>query len=149
LEAERDAGRIDRLGVTHYSASAFDELATAMRTKRFDTVQLPLNPLERESARTLLPLAAELGMVVIVMSPLGSGPLVRRAPPPPALEPLRPFGVATWAQALLKWALSDPRVDVVIPATSRPERAAENAGVGNQPWFGHQERALVEHLAAA
>jgi diketogulonate reductase-like aldo/keto reductase len=149
LEAERDAGRIDRLGVTHYSASAFDELATAMRTKRFDTVQLPLNPLERESARTLLPLAAELGMVVIVMSPLGSGPLVRRAPPPPALEPLRPFGVATWAQALLKWALSDLRVDVVIPATSRPERAAENAAAGNEPWFGHEERALVEHLAAA
>ena len=37
LEEERDAGRIDRLGVTHYDRSAFADLATALRTRRFDT----------------------------------------------------------------------------------------------------------------
>jgi diketogulonate reductase-like aldo/keto reductase len=154
LEPEREAGRVGRLGVTHYSAGAFDELATAMRTHRFDTVQLPLNPRQRESERVLLPLAAELGMAVIVMSPLDSGKLVRggvlrRPPAPRDLEPLRPFGIETWAQALLKWALSDPRVDVVIPATSRPERAAENAAAGKPPWLGPEERAIVERLAGA
>ena len=149
LEAERDAARIDRLGVTHYTASAFDELATAMRTRRFDTVQLPLDPVTRASERVLLPLAAELGMAVIVMEPLGAGALVRHGPPDGALEPLRPFGVETWAQALLKWTLSDPRGDVVIPGTARPERATENAAAGNPPWLGPEERALVERLAAA
>jgi aryl-alcohol dehydrogenase-like predicted oxidoreductase len=148
LEAERDAGHIDRLGVTHYSAGAFDELATALRTGRFDVVQLPYNPHEREVERELLPLAAELGIAVIVMRPLGSGALVRRAPSPDALEPLRAFGVQTWAQALLKWVLSDERVDVAIPATSRPERCAENAAAGEPPWFGPDERRLVEELAA-
>jgi len=64
------------------------------------------------------------------------------------LAPLREFGVTTWPQALLKWALSDERVDLVIPATSRPERAAENAAAGSPPWFGPDERALVERLAA-
>jgi diketogulonate reductase-like aldo/keto reductase len=149
LEQERDAGRIGRLGVTHYSEGAFDELARAMRTGRFATVQLPLNPRQRESERTLLPLAAELGMAVIVMSPLGSGSLVRRAAGPAELAPLREHGVRTWAQALLKWILSDERVDVVIPATSRPERAAENAAAGSPPWFGPEERRLVERLATA
>ena len=56
--------------------------------------------------------------------------------------------VETWPQALLKWALSDSRVDVVIPATSRPERARENAAAGTPPWFGAEERRLVERLAA-
>jgi aryl-alcohol dehydrogenase-like predicted oxidoreductase len=80
LERERDEGRVDRLGVTHYSAGAFPELAEALRTQRFDTVQLPYNPHEREVERELLPLAAELGVAVIVMRPLGEGALVRRAP---------------------------------------------------------------------
>ncbi len=157
LERERDAGRIDRLGVTHYDPNAFDELEIALRTGRFDTVQVPLNPIERECERRILPLAEELGVAVIVMRPLGGkvrgawlrGSLLRRDPGRRALEPLRPFGVETWAQALLTWALSDPRVDVVIPATSRPDRARSNAAAGAPPWFGEDERALVSKLAGA
>ena len=71
LEEERDAGRIDRIGVTHWQASAFPELARALRTGRFSVLQVPYNPLEQESARELLPLAEELGVAVIVMRPLG------------------------------------------------------------------------------
>ena len=147
LEAERDAGRIAKLGVTHYDVSAFGELARAMRTGRFDCVQLPYSPGERESERELLPLAAELGMAVIVMRPLGDKSRLRNPPRTAELEPLRLFGVETWAQALLKWALSDERVDVVIPATSKPERTAENAAAGRPPWLGPAERSLVERLS--
>ena len=151
LEAERAAGRIDRVGVTHYAPGAFGELERALATGRFDTVQVPLNPLEREAERRILPLAAERGLAVVVMEPFGGtgAPLLRRAPRPEELEPLRAYGIETWAQALLEWVLSDPRVDVVIPATSRPERAVENACAGESPWLGPDERALVERLAGA
>jgi diketogulonate reductase-like aldo/keto reductase len=145
LEHERDGGRVGRLGVTHYSPRAFGELATALRTGRFEVVQLPLNPHERECERELLPLAVELGIAVIVMRPLGEGALLRRSPPAEALAEL---GVETWPQALLKWALSDERVDVVIPATSNPTHAESNARAGEPPWFGSEERRLVEDLAA-
>jgi diketogulonate reductase-like aldo/keto reductase len=149
LEPERERGRVGRLGVTHYRSSAFGELATALRTGAFDTVQLPLNPHERECERELLPLAHELGVAVIVMRPFAEAALVRRAPSPRELAPLREFGVETWAQALLKWALSDPRVDVVIPATANPEHARQNAVAGEPPWLGTAERVYVERLAAA
>lgn len=148
LERERAEGRIDRLGVTHYAAGALPELADALRTRRFDTVQLPYNPHEREVEREVLPLAAELGVTVIVMRPFGEGSLVRRSPAAAELAPFREFGVETWPQALLKWVLSDDRVDVVIPATRRPERTAENAAAGRPPWFGTEERRLVERIAA-
>ena len=147
LELEHSGGRIDRLGVTHYQAGALPELGEALRTGKFQTVQVPYNPHERGCERELLPLAAELGVAVIVMRPLGGGALADRRPAAHELEPLREFGVETWPQALLKWALSDERVDVVIPATSKPERAAENAATGVPPWFGPEERALVERLA--
>jgi diketogulonate reductase-like aldo/keto reductase len=149
LEPERAAGRIGRLGVTHYSPSAFDELEEALATRRFQTLQVPLNPFERECEARLLPLADDLGMAVIVMRPLGEGVLLRRAPGLEQLEPLVRFGVRTWPQALLKWALSDPRIDVVIPATTSPGHARENAAAGEPPWFGPEERRLVERLAGA
>jgi aryl-alcohol dehydrogenase-like predicted oxidoreductase len=149
LEAEREQGTIGRLGVTHYDAGAFGEVATALRTGRFETVQVPYNPVQRECERELLPLAAELGVAVIVMRPLAEGALMRRAPSERELEPLRPFGVETWAQALFKWALSDERVDVVIPATTRPEHAEANAKAGTPPWLGPEERSLVERLATS
>jgi len=144
LERERDEGRVDRLGVTHYSPQAFAEVAEALRTRRFDVVQLPLNPRERESERELLPLAAALGVAVIVMRPLAEGALVTSSPPQSVLDELE---VETWAQALLKWALSDERVDVVIPATRSAGRAASNAAAGEPPWFDAEQRQLVERYA--
>ena len=146
LEEQRESGRVGRLGVTHYAPSAFGELARALRTGRFDTLQVPLHPRARECERELLPLASELGVAVIVMEPFASGALLDRTPPPERLAPLRDFGVMTWPQALLKWLLSDSRVDLVIPATSKPDRAGENAAAGQPPWFGREERDYVERL---
>jgi len=147
LEAERDAGTIGRLGVTHYQASAFDELARALETGRFQVLQVPYNPWERECEQRLLPLADELDVAVIAMRPLGgSGAEGRRRIEPSPAE-LQRLGVASWAEALLRWALAEPRVDAVIPATSRPERAAANARAGDGAPFSAEQRALVERLA--
>jgi aryl-alcohol dehydrogenase-like predicted oxidoreductase len=147
LERLRDAGQVGVIGATHYSPSAFDELVVVMRTGRIAAIQIPYNPLERAVEGMILPLAAELGLGVVVMRPFGEGALLRRTPSPADLAPLRPFGVTTWPQALLKWVLSDPLCSVAIPATSRPERMIENTAAGAPPWFGPEERALVSQLA--
>jgi aryl-alcohol dehydrogenase-like predicted oxidoreductase len=149
LERLRDEGRVTAIGATHYSPSAFGELATVMHTGRVQAVQVPYNPLEREVEREILPLAEELGIGVVVMRPFGEGRLTSGwSPGEEALEPLRPYGVRTWAQALLKWILSDRRCHVAIPATSSRERVLENAAAGEPPWLDDEGRALVERLAA-
>jgi aryl-alcohol dehydrogenase-like predicted oxidoreductase len=148
IEELRDAGVVGLAGATHYSASAFGELARVMRTGRIQAIQVPYNPHERAVEREILPLAEELGIGVLVMRPFGGGSLVgRRAVSSAELAPLREHGVETWSQALLKWVLSDPRCTVAIPATSRAERMTENAAAGEPPWLGPDERALVERLA--
>jgi aryl-alcohol dehydrogenase-like predicted oxidoreductase len=96
----------------------------------------------------ILPLAVDLGPGVIVMRPFGEGGLLRGPPPTADLEPLAPFGVATSAQALLKWILSDPRCQTTIPATSKPARVDENAAAGRAPWFGPGERDYVARFFA-
>jgi aryl-alcohol dehydrogenase-like predicted oxidoreductase len=83
------------------------------------------------------------------MRPFGGtgAPLLRHPPAARELQTLRELGIETWAQALLKWVLSDPRVDLVIPATSRPGRVGENAAAGSPPWLAADEREYVAHLA--
>lgn len=144
LRGEQDAGRIGQLGVTHYQSSAFGALADALSTHWFQVVQVPYSPWERECERELLPLAAELGVAVIAMRPLGGSGETRRQGVELTDEQRAELGVETWAQALLSWALADERIDVVIPATSKPGRARENAQVVA---FSAEQRALVERLA--
>jgi len=147
LEGLREAGSVRAIGATHYAPSAFDELATIMRTGRLDAIQVPYHPRARAVDAEILPLAEELGIGVLVMQPLGEGSLVRRAPSAADLRPLEAFGIRTWAQAVLKWILSDQRIGAVIPATTSPDHAAENAEAGRPPWLGPNERELVERLA--
>jgi aryl-alcohol dehydrogenase-like predicted oxidoreductase len=144
LERLKAEGKVNALGATHYSPSAFGELEQVMRSGRISAIQIPYNPHEREVEQQILPLAEELGLGVVVMRPLGAGALVRKAPRPEDLEPL---GVEIWAQALLRYVLSDPRITVAIPASSKAERVTQNAKAGEPPWFGAEERALVERLA--
>lgn len=114
LEHEREGGRIDLIGATHYAASAFGELEEIMLSGRIDAIQIPYNKAEREVEKRILPLAAELDLGVIAMRPLGGGSLVRERD----------------AQELLKWTLADERVHVAIPASSNPEHARANARAG-------------------
>jgi len=146
LEAARAAGQVGLIGATHYDHAAFPELATVMQSGRVDAIQVPYNAADTAVTRTILPLAAELGLGVIAMRPLGSGELTAHPPPAAKLAFLRPFGVETWGQALLKWVLSDPRVTAVIPATARPDHVAENAAAGRPPWFDDATRARVAAL---
>ena len=147
LHRLKEEGRVRAVGATHYSRAAFGDLMSVMRSGRVDFVQVPYNAAETAVTGELLPLAQELGIGVISMVPLGSGRLVRNAPPQSELEPLREFGVETWAQALLKFVLSDERVSCAIPATSSPQRMRENARAGEPPPFSDEERRYVAALA--
>ena len=147
LERLRDEGRVRSVGATHYAHSSFPELMQVMRSGRLSMVQVPFSVRDRQVEREVLPLAADLGIGVLVMQPLGTGPLARKPVTGDQLEVLAPFGVQSWSQALLKWILSDPRITCVIPATTSPEHARDNARAGSPPWFGPEERAYVVRLA--
>jgi aryl-alcohol dehydrogenase-like predicted oxidoreductase len=133
LHRLKDEGKVRAVGATHYSRAAFGDLMSVMQSGRTDFVQVPYNAAETTVTEELLPLAEELEIGVIAMVPLGSGRLVRNAPSKKDLEPLEEYGIQTWAQALLKFILSDQRVSCAIPATSSTDRARENARAGNPP----------------
>ena len=143
MERERGAGNIRWLGATTYDPSAFDELERVMRTGRIQAIQVPLNPTEREAEARILPLAADLGLAVVVMRPFAQGSLLRRAVPPE----LAAAGLTDWSEALLRWTLGDERVTVAITATLDPEHAARNAAAASLPPLEPEARELIARFA--
>src|SRR3954467_734777 len=71
LERLRDEGKIRVIGATHYAHSAFGDLRALMRTRRIGQIQIPYNAADRLVEREVLPAAADLGLGVLVMRPLG------------------------------------------------------------------------------
>jgi len=130
------------VGATHYDPGAFDDLCDVMRSGRLDMIQVPYNPRRREAERRVFPLAAELGLGVLVHSPLRNGVLDN----PPSPQEIKAFGMKTWAQAILKWVASDPRVSCVLSATKTPGRPTENALAGDPPWFDADQRERLVRL---
>ena len=124
------AGRVRYLGVTHYTAGAYDALEAVMRAEALDFVQINYSADEREAERRILPLAAERGMAVIINRPFGGGGLLRRLRDRPLPAWATDIGATSWAQVLLKFVLSHPAVTCAIPGTSRPEHMADNALAG-------------------
>jgi diketogulonate reductase-like aldo/keto reductase len=133
IRAWKAAGRVRYAGVTHYAASAHAELARVIRKEKPDFLQVNYSPVEPQAGKSLLPLAADLGVAVIANRPFGGGDALRRAlkqaVPPWAAE----AGCQSWAQIFLKWILADPAVTCAIPATSKVAHLEDDLGAASLP----------------
>ena len=132
----KEQGRIGAIGVTHYDPAGFGEMEQAMKTGQVDVIQIPYNLLERQVERRILPLARDLNLGILVMTPLR--PLIRRADVTKLLEqveltPCRAYGVSDSGALCLKWLLSIAPELILLPATSRTERVHSNAAITESP----------------
>jgi len=146
LKEWKQKGTIRYLGVTHYTSSAYRQLEEVMREHALDFVQLNYSLDEREAEARLLPLAADLGIAVIVNRPFGGGGLLGRLRKRPLPGWAAELGCNSWAQALLKFVLGHPAVTCVIPGTGKAAHMLDNAaaGTGKLPDLAMRERMAAE-----
>ena len=135
-------GRIRYLGITHYTESAYDDLARVMESEDIDFVQLNYSILSRSAEQRLLPLALDKKIAVLVNRPFERSGLfdqVRAKTLPPWAKDI---DCTSWAQFFLKFILSHPAVTCAIPATSKPKHLLDNmqAGLGRLPDMAMRER---------
>lgn len=149
LRRWKEQGKIRYLGVTHYTASAYDELARVLATEELDFVQLNYSLAERDAERRLLPLAAEKRIAVLANRPFAGGGLFRRVRSQPLPTWSQEIGCTSWAQLFLKFAISHPAVTCAIPATGNVHHLIENmqAGFGSLPAPAMRKR-MADHFAA-
>lgn len=136
-------GRIRYLGITHYTSSAFDEVAAVMRSEKPDFVQINYAADDRAAEQRILPLAADLGIGVVINQPFGGGGLLARVMKMPLPAWAGEIGRTSWAQILLKFVLAQPSVTVVIPGTGRPQYMADNVRAGSGPLPDDAMRARI------
>jgi diketogulonate reductase-like aldo/keto reductase len=133
LNRWKQEDRIRYVGVTHYNASAYDQLERVLARHRVDFVQLNYSLGEREAERRLLPFAHDRGIAVLVNRPFASGGMFSRVRGRPLPSFAAELGIESWAQFFLKWISSHPSVTCAIPATSSPDHLADNMRALHEP----------------
>lgn len=130
LREWKDKGVFRYIGVTHFRASANDQVIAAMQREKLDFVQVNYSIAERSVEEKLLAVAADTGTAVLINLPFGRGKLFRavrgRQLPAWAAE----FDAASWGQFFLKYLLAQEAVTCVIPGTDKPEYMADNLNAG-------------------
>jgi diketogulonate reductase-like aldo/keto reductase len=129
------SGRLRYIGVTHYTASAYDAVAKVIASHKVDFLQINYSVKEREAEQRLLPMAKERGIAVIANRPFAGGELFRRLAGKPVPTWAAEIDCASWSQLMLKFVVSHPAITCAIPATSKVEHLRDNmkAGFGRLP----------------
>jgi aryl-alcohol dehydrogenase-like predicted oxidoreductase len=150
LREYKEKGRVRYIGVTTTVERQYDDLVQLMRSEPLDFIGTDYAIDERHAEETILPVARDRGIAVLVYAPFGRTRLWARVKGRPVPEWAREFDANSWAQFFLKYVASHPAVTAITPATSRPANMADNMGaaVGRLPDAGLRKRMieLVEAL---
>lgn len=153
LQEMKQAGKIRYIGVTTTFDNQYAELIETMRRQKIDFIGTNYAIDDRFAEQTILPLARERGIAVLVYAPFGRTRLWRRVAGRQVPEWAKEFDATTWAQFFLKFVASHPEVTTITPATSRVQNVVDNmaGGVGRLPDAAMRKRMieLVESLPQA
>ena len=148
LRRWKSEGRIRFIGITHYTSSAYLNVAEYLRRGGIDYLQINYSLAEREAEKRLLPLAKERGVKVLINRPFGAGSLFRNTRNKPLPGFAKELGATSWAELFLKFVISHPAVTVAIPATSKVEHLRQNMNAGRAPMPDEAMRKRIADAAA-
>ena len=153
LREFKEQGRIRYIGLTTTFENQYEELVRLMRSETLDFIGTNYAIDDRDAEQTILPLARDKGIAVLVYAPFGRTRLWRRVAGRELPAWASEFDAKSWGQFFLKYVASNPAVTAITPATSRAEHMADNMGAatGRLPDAAMRKRmiALVEGLPAA
>jgi len=135
LRQWKEEGIVRYLGITHYTTSSHPQLEDILRKEPLDFVQFNYSILTRNAEKTLLPLAMDKGVAVLINEPLEKGRLFEKVRNKSLPAWASEYDINSWAAYFLKYIISHPAVTCVIPATSNLAHMKDNlsAGEGTMP----------------
>ncbi|MDJ0760447.1 MAG: aldo/keto reductase [Woeseiaceae bacterium] len=146
LEEWKRSGRARYTGITTSRSSQYAELEKILAKHDLDFVQLNYSLEQRESAERLMPLAADRGIGVIINRAFGGGRLFRAVASKQIPDWAKEFGCESWAQFLLKYALSHPAATVAIPGMTKARHVDDNFAAATTRMPSAEERRRQERF---
>ena len=152
LKELKEAGRVRYIGVTTTFPAQYAELEQVMRREPLDFIGIDYAIDNRVMEETILPLAMERRIGVLVYLPFGRRRLWDRVRGVELPAWAAEFDADSWAQFFLKFVLAHPAVTAATPATSKAHHMVDNLGAarGRLPDAATRERmaAFIEGLGA-
>jgi aryl-alcohol dehydrogenase-like predicted oxidoreductase len=144
LREYKEKRRVRYIGVTTTFEGHYDALVQLMHKEPLDFIGTDYAIDERHAEETILPLARDRGIAVLVYAPFGRTRLWQRVKGRKVPDWAREIDANSWAQFFLKYVASHPSVTAITPATSRPENMADNMGaaVGRLPDAAMRKRMI-------
>jgi diketogulonate reductase-like aldo/keto reductase len=144
LRSWKEQGHVRYIGITHYTSSAYPEVAKLLRSEKIDFLQINYSLGEREAEKEILPLAQDRGVAVLANRPFGGGEIFSQLGQKPLPDWATEFDCHSWAQFLLKWIVAHPAVTCAIPATANVRHLEDNmqAGIGRLPDTKQRQRMI-------
>jgi aryl-alcohol dehydrogenase-like predicted oxidoreductase len=150
LREFKDKGRVRYIGVTTTFERQYDDLVQVMKREPIDFIGTDYAIDERHAEETILPVAQDKGIAVLVYAPFGRTRLWQRVKGREVPDWAREFDAGSWAQLFLKYVGSHPAVTAITPATSKVANMVDNMGgaMGRLPDAATRKRMieLVEGL---
>lgn len=128
LQEMKQEGRILYVGVSTSRSRQYPDFIRMMKKEDIDFIQVNYSLASRTSAETILPLARDRGMAVLVNVPFGRGRLFGRVGDRPLPDWASEADIYSWGQFFLKYVLSHPAVTCVIPGTAKMKYLTDNMG---------------------
>ncbi len=126
LRQWKAAGSIRYYGVTTSRVEQHDDMIDVMRKYPLDFIQVDYSIENRDSQKTIFPLALERRIAVLVNIPLVHGRLMSQVESIPLPPWAGEIGVTSWSQFLLKYVISHPAVTCAIPGSTKVAHLEDN-----------------------
>jgi aryl-alcohol dehydrogenase-like predicted oxidoreductase len=130
LQDLKHRGRIRYVGMTTSFAGQHAKMLAAMKAHPVDFIQIDYSIGNRAAADDILPLALDKGIAVMLNIPFGRASLLRKASAHPLPDWAAEIDATSWAQVMLKYALSHPAVTCAVPGTTKVAHLEDNLAGG-------------------
>ena len=126
LRSMKDRGDARYIGYTMSNTSGHEDMVANMKQYTPDIIAVNYSMLEPDAEQRILPMALDMGIGVIIITPFGGGEYFQMVSGKELPDWAAEFDCTSWAQFNLKYLMGNPAVTSIVTETTKPHHMEEN-----------------------